>query len=128
MFRQLLALTLSCAVLFAATPEERTRKLAEKVSSIPEGAIVEVRTIDNQHLKGRIGQMTESGFSVQTVRNDKVETVAVEFTKAKSVKLLAMKDDQRGSGKKTAGWIVLGGLAALGTIVVVAVAVAAAGS
>ncbi len=135
MFRQVLAILLSCVVMFAATdsalaatPEERTRKLAEKVSSIPEGSIVEVKTTDRQQLKGRIGQITETGFSVQTARNEKVETVAVEYKNTKSVKVVAMKDDHQQSGKSTAGWVLMGGLAALGTILVVAIAVALASS
>src|SRR6266542_2907979 len=110
MSRQMIALLLAFAMnsALAATPEERTRKLTEKVSSIPEGAVVDVRTIDNPHLKGRIGQMTETGFSVQIVRNEKVEMVDVEYKDAKSVKVLAVKDERRVDGKKTAGWVVLG--------------------
>lgn len=134
MFRQILAALLASVVLFtnsssalAGTREERTRKLAEKVSSIPEGAIVDVRTIDDRHFRGRIGQMTATEFSVQTVHNEKVETVAVEYENAKSVKVIAVKDAQRGTGAKTGGWVLIGGLAAVGAIAIISIAVALAG-
>ena len=128
MFRQVLAISLSCVVLLAANPEERTRKLTEKVSSIPEGTIVQVKTIDNQLLKGRIGELTGTGFSVQTVRNEKVETIGVEYARAKSVKVIARAGEHRRGGAGTAGWVVVGGLAAIGTIAVITLAVYLGGS
>ena len=127
MFRQILAISLSCLVLFAASPEERTRKLKERVSSIPDGTVVEVRTLDKQRFIGRIGEIADLSFSVQTVRNEKVETVVVEYENAKSLKISAMKDDQRENEKRTAGRFVVSGLAVLGLIVAIQLAAAAAG-
>ena len=120
MFRQVLAVWLSCFIMAAATPEERTRKLMEKVSAIPEGTIVEVKTVDNQQWTGRIGEMTSTGFSVQTVRNGRVESIAVEYSRAKSVKVFVRADQHRGSTGKTAGWVVVGGLAVMGAIALIA--------
>ena len=128
MLRQILAISLSYVVLFtssgnalAASPEELTRKITEKVSAIPDGSVVEVKTNDKQLFKGRIGSITVAGFAVQTVRNEKVETLAVEYKNVKSVKVLALKDEPRKRGRSTAGWVVIGGLAALGTILVVGI-------
>ena len=59
----------------------------------PTGSIVEVKTHQNQKLRGRIGEATGERFAVQTVRNEKVEVVMVTYPDVKSIKAIAKERD-----------------------------------
>lgn len=89
---------------------------------IPTGSIVEVRTNAKEKIRGRIGEATEQNFVVQRVKNEKVESLNLSYQDVKNIKIAA---GAQGTGSKvgrTVAYVVLGGLATLGIIVLIAVA------
>ena len=127
MIRQLLALVLVLSFLPgapAAPSQQQGPKpsMKEQVLAIPAGAVVEVRTIQKEKIKGRLGEANDQTFKIQRVRNDKVEEVSVDFQKAKSIKVVAVNDSGASKTGRTVGWVVLGGLATLGIILIVTLA------
>ena len=124
MIRQMLAVMLVLSFLpgapAAPAPQpERKQSMKEQVLAIPTGAVVEVRTMQKEKIKGRLGEATDQAFKIQRVRNDKVEDVSVDFQKTKSIKVVAVNDTAASKTGRTVGWVVLGGLAALGVIMLV---------
>jgi hypothetical protein len=127
MIRQLLVLVLVLSFLPgapAAPSLQQGPKLSmkEQVLAIPAGAVVEVRTIQKEKIKGRLGEANDQVFKIQRVRNDKVEEVSVDFAKAKSIKVVAVNDTVASKTGRTVGWVVLGGLATLGIILIATLA------
>ena len=127
MIRQLLALTLVLSFVPgapAAPALQQGPKLSmkEQVLAIPAGAVVEVRTVQKEKIKGRLGEANDQFFKIQRVRNDKVEEVNVDFAKAKSIKVVAVNDTAASKTGRTVGWVVLGGLATLGIILIATLA------
>ena len=133
MFRQLISLMLVWLLLgpgahpaLSGSRQNRVDTIRQKVLDIPFGSIVEVNTLDRQKLHGRIGAATDAGFPVQIARNDKLETLTIDFTNVKSIRVVAKKGDGS-SAKATAGWILIGGLSALGVLFLVGLIIAASG-
>jgi translation initiation factor IF-1 len=93
---------------------ERKLTLKEQILEVPPGTMIEVRLLNKQKIRGRLGDPTNEGFSLKTAQGDKIETQTVSFTDLKSFKKV-----EGAHAAKTAGWIVLGGLAALGVLLVV---------
>ena len=58
-------------------------------------------------------------FKIQRVRNDKVEEVSVEFSKAKSINVLQINDSGGRKTGRAVGYAILGGLAAMGVILII---------
>ena len=100
---------------------ERKTTIKEGILEIPPGTMVEVRLLNKQKIRGRLGEITDEGLTLQTARGDKIETQKLAFSELKSVKNV---ESHKG---KTAGWLVLGGLAGIGALVLILVAVAASG-
>lgn len=124
MIRQMLAVMLVLSFLpgapaAPASQQEPKQSMKEQVLAIPTGAVVEVRTTHKEKIKGRLGEATDQSFKVQRVRNDKVEDISVDFVKTKSIKVVAVNDTAASKTGRTVGWVVLGGLAALGVIMLV---------
>jgi len=88
---------------------EQKPTLKERILEIPSGTMVEVRLLNKQKIRGRLGEITNEGFSLQTAQGDKVETQKIAFTDAKSVKKVE-------GGK--AGHAVLYALAGIGALFV----------
>ena len=101
---------------------ERRRTLKERFLEVPPGTMIEVRLLDKQRVRGRLGDLTNEGFSLTTAQGEKIETQKVAFANVKSFKKL-----EGAKAAKTAGWIVLGALAGLGVLLVVIVVVATRG-
>jgi hypothetical protein len=104
------------------TGSDRKATLKERILEIPPGTTIEVRLLNKQRIRGRLGEITDDGFSLTTVQGDKIATQRIAFTELKSFKKLE-------GGK--AGHAVLYGLAGLGVLLVVITvwaAVAASGS
>jgi hypothetical protein len=101
---------------------ERKPTLKERILEIPPGTMIEVRLLNKQKIRGRFGNLTDEGFSLTTAQGEKIETVKVAFADVKSFKKL-----EGAKAAKTAGWIVLGALAGVGALVLIAIAVVASG-
>ena len=131
MLRETLSIALAFALLApapgAAAQSGRKPSIKEQLIDIPTGSIVEVRTKAKQKYYGRLGEATNESFSVQQIKNEKLETVNLSFQDVKSVKIKASTDGRGPKAAKTAGWIVLGGLAALGVLTAVGIGIALAG-
>ena len=91
---------------------------------IPPGTIVEVRLMNKHTFRGRLGEVTNEGFSLQTAQGTKVETQQFAFTDVKSFKQVS------GTAATKAGHGLVYALAGIGvlTVVLVIVGVAMAGS
>jgi hypothetical protein len=105
----------------AGTPPQANtaagQTLKEQLLEIPPGTIVEVRLMNRERLRGRLGEASDEGFSLQTVRGNKIQTRNIAFDELKSVKKL-----EGSHTGKTAGYIILGGLAGIGVLFLVLLA------
>jgi hypothetical protein len=106
--------------------EETTIKptLQERILEVPNGSIIEVRLMNKQKVRGKLGEVTNEGFSLQTAQGTKVETQQFAFTDVKSFKQVS------GTAATKAGHGLVYALAGIGvlTVVLVIVGVAMAGS
>jgi len=102
----------------ASLPEETAKKptVQERILEIPPGTLIEVRLTDKQRLRGRLGEVTNEGFSLQTAQGNKVETQKIAFTEVKSFK----KAEGETGGKKFSRGLVYG-LAGIGVLAVILV-------
>lgn len=88
-----------------ARQEQAQGKLTikERILEVPAGTLIEVRLLNKQKLRGRLGEVTNEGFSLQTAQGNKIETQQIAFTDVKSIKA-----HQRRGGH--AVWYVLAGV------------------
>ena len=100
----------------ASLPQETTQKatVQERIMEIPPGTMVEVRLMNKHTLRGRLGEVTNEGFSLQTAQGNKVETQKIAFTEVKSLK----KVEGETTGKKV-GRGVIYGLAGIGVLILI---------
>ena len=87
------------------------------------GAMIEVRLMNKQKVRGRLGEITHEGFSLQTAQGTTVETQKIAFTDVKSLKQV------QGAGTKAGHGLVytLAGIGVLALVLTI-VAVSMAGS
>jgi len=99
-------------------PEETTQKatIQERILEVPPGTVVEVRLMNKQKVRGRLGEVTSEGCSLQTAQGSKVETQKIAFTDVKSFKKVERETVGKGIGRG-----VVYGLAGLGVLLVVMV-------
>ena len=107
------------AVPAGQTGTERKPTLKERILEIPPGTLIEVRLLNKQKIRGRLGELTDEGFSLTTAQGEKIATQKVAFADLKSFKKVE-------GGK--AGHAVLYALAGLGVLLVVIIIWAAAAS
>ena len=107
----------------ASLPQETTKKatVQERIMEIPPGTMIEVRLMDKNKVRGRLGEVTNEGFSLQTAQGSKIETQKIAFTEVKSLK----KVEGDTTGKKVGKGLIYG-LAAAGILLVVIIIVAIA--
>jgi hypothetical protein len=133
MKREVISILLSCllwaqcgisakAAAPEASPPQKTSDsgqatLKERVLEIPAGTMVEVRLTNREKLRGRLGEISDDGFNLQTAKRDKIETRKIAFDELKSVKKV-----EGNKGAQTAGYIVLGGLAGVGVLFLILLA------
>ena len=84
--------------------------IKERILEVPPGTMVEVRLLNKQKLRGRLGEVTNDGFSLQTAQGNKIATQQIAFADAKSVKKV--------EGNK-GGHVLLYALAGIGALFVV---------
>lgn len=104
------------------TENAAAQTLKERLLEIPPGTLVEVRLMNREKLKGRLGEASDEGFTLQTAKRNKIETRKIAFDELKSIKTL----EGKGTGK-TAGYIILGGLAGIGVLFLILLAAYAHG-
>jgi tetrahydromethanopterin S-methyltransferase subunit G len=80
---------------------------------IPPGTMIEVRLMDKHRVRGRLGEVTNEGFSLQTAQGNKVETQKIAFTEVKTLKKV------EGTTGKKVGKGVIYGLAVFGVLILV---------
>ena len=88
--------------------------LKELVNRIQAGSQVEVRLLNQERIRGRLGEVSAETFSVQVAKGNQIDTRHLAFSDVKSVK-------QLGGGKGK--YILIGAGIALVVIVVLAVVV-----
>ena len=97
------------AVPAGQTGTERKLTLKERILEVQPGTMIEVRLLNKQKIRGRLGDLTDEGFSLTTAEGDKIAAQKVAFTDLKSFKKVE-------SGK--AGHVVLYALAGIGALFV----------
>lgn len=98
-------------------PAETTAKLKEKLLSVPTGTMIEVKLLNKEKVRGRLGQIDDQGFFLTTSDQGRIVTRNLAFTEVSAVR-------QVEGGK--AGHRVLWMLAGVGALVVIAIVIAAA--
>ena len=98
-------------------PEETTKKptLQERILEVPHGTMIEVRLLNKQKLRGRLGEVTSEGFSLQTAQGTKIEMQKITFTDVKSFKQV------EGTTGKKVGKGLIYGLAGIGVLTMILV-------
>ncbi len=92
---------------------EQMAALKQRILEIPPGTMIEVRLLDKQKIRGRLGEIADEGFNLQTAQGNKIETQKIAFADVKSFKSL-----QNSTGHKI-GKGVLYGLAGIGALILI---------
>ena len=92
--------------------------LKEQVIQIPTGAQVEVRLLNKERFRGRLGDISDEGFTVLIAQENRIETRQVAFGGVKSVKEIRKQ--------RTAAYVFLGVAMTLGLLLAVGFAIDAA--
>ena len=100
----------------ATSPAQAEAKptFKERILEIPPGTMIEVRLLSKEKLRGRLGEVSDEGFALQTAKGNKIETRKIAFEDLKSLSKV-----EGAKAAKTAGWVVLGVLAGLGAVVLI---------
>jgi hypothetical protein len=106
-----------------AQAESTKPTLKERILEIPPGTMIQVRLLSKEKLRGRLGEVTDEGFAIQTAKGNKIETRKIAF---EDVKSLSKVEGRKAA--KTAGWVVLGALAGIGAVILILVLVLVARS
>jgi len=88
--------------------------LKERVIQIPAGSQVEVRLLNKERFRGRLGDVSDEGFTVQIAQGNRIETRKVAFGDVKSVKVI---------DKEKRKHILLGAGVAFGLLLVLALTI-----
>ena len=75
----------------------------ERVLNIPAGAIVVVRLRNKEKVKGRMGDVTDETFTVQTAKGNEIEKRTVSFDEVRSIKTASTTGHKVGLGLGIAG-------------------------
>ena len=97
--------------------------LKERILEVPPGTMIEVRLLNKERIRGRLGDLTNEGFGLTTAQGEKIETVQVSFTDVKSFKRVEGATTGKAIGKG-----LLWGLAGIGVLTVVLIIWAASRS
>lgn len=89
---------------------EQQTAMKERLLAVPPGTMIEVRLHNKQKIRGRLGEISDEGFSLTTLEGQKVVKEKIAFTELKSFKKVE-------GGK--AGHRVLWMLAGVGVLVLI---------
>jgi hypothetical protein len=103
------------ALPVAQTESKGNPTLKQRMLEVPPGTMIEVRLLNKQKIRGRLGELTDEGFSLTTAQGEKISTQKVAFTEVKSFKKV-----EGGKG----GHVVLYALAGIGVALLVVVVLA----
>ena len=105
--------------------EETTKKatIQERILEVPPGTMIEVRLTNKQKVRGRLGEVSNEGFSLQTAQGNKVQTKKIAFTDVKSFKNAQGETVGKGIGRG-----IVYGLAGIGILMVILIIWAASRS
>jgi hypothetical protein len=92
--------------------------LKEQVIQIPSGAQVEVRLLNKERIRGRLGDISDEGITVLIAQENRIETRQVAFSDVKSIKEVRKQ--------RTALYVFLGVAMTLGLLLGVGYAIDAA--
>jgi len=110
------------AWIAARARQEQTQgkpTLKERILEVPPGTMIDVRLLNKTKLRGKLGEITDEGFSLQTAQGNKIEKQQIAFTDVKSIKT------HQGKGGH-AVWYVLAGVGiVLATLLIIAAAAGA---
>jgi len=107
--------TVGAAASQATASQKPTVNWLELVIQIPVGSQVEVRLLNKERFRGRLGEISDEGFSVQIAQGNRIETRKVAFGDVKSVKVMGNNEKKRG--------ILIGVAAAFGILLVLALTI-----
>ena len=86
-----IGLLLWCSLADASQPPAQSAVkatgLRERLILIPAGSIIEVKLINKQKIRGRLGPVSDSGFEVQHARDNQIVTEALTFDAVSSVRV-----------------------------------------
>ena len=77
--------------------------LKERLLQIRPGTMIEVRLHNKRKIRGRLGEVTDEGFSLTTAQGNKIDTQKVAFTEVKS-----LKKAEGGKGERIALFVLVG--------------------
>ncbi len=104
----------TCSIASAAgarlspqTGPDKASTLKEQVQAIPPNTLVQVKLRSKKKINGRLGEITDQGFAIQTVGPDKSENEKISFDDVKSIKSIQGRD----KASKVAAYIVVGAAA-----------------
>jgi len=100
------------------TGTEKAPTLKERVLAMPPHAMVQVKLRSKEKIKGRLGEVTNEGFVIQTATGDKIDNHKVSFSGVKSIKVT-----EGGKGGRVAGYVAAGVIVAVAAFVVLVVLV-----
>jgi hypothetical protein len=68
--------------------QESTAKptLKERILEVAPGTMIEVKLLNKQKIRGRLGELTDEGFSLTTAQGEKITTQKIAFAEVKSFK------------------------------------------
>ncbi len=84
-------------------------KWKQQILKVPVGSYMKVKLHSHDEVEGQLREISDSGFSMQTLKDHKIETVAIAYEDLKSLSVAG----QSGKGEKAAKSIgkgILGGL------------------
>ncbi len=70
------------------TTRERRPTARDDLLEIPLGTTIEVKLLNKQKVRGKLGERTDEGFNLTTMQDGKISSQKVTFTEVKSVKVL----------------------------------------
>src|SRR5262245_4487259 len=86
------ALLLWGSLADAALPQtslvDRQADIKERLTLMLSGSIVEVRLMNNQKVRGRLGSISDSSFEIQQTTKGQVVSATVGYANVKSVKVI----------------------------------------
>ena len=91
---------------------ERQTNLKQKILEVPPGTMIQVRLLNKQKIRDKLGQIDDEGFNLTAVEQGQIVTKKIAFNEMKSFKQVT-------SAKTKAGHTALYILAGIGVAVLV---------
>jgi hypothetical protein len=86
--------------------EANALKWKEKILKVPVGSYVKAKLESHAEVEGQLRDISDSSFSVQVLKDNKIETVAIQYEDVKSLSV----DGRPSTGSKVAKSILFSGI------------------